>query len=357
MESVFYGNTILQWSIALGLFLIILLVLKLIKRILYNRIRKMADKTSTRIDNAIADMIAQTKSWFIVLISLFLASLSLVLPGKIDTLLSRLVIIALLIQSAFWGGQMLNYWLEGYRQQKIKDDTESLTTFNALGFVLRLMLWAVVLLLILDNLGVDITALVAGFGIGGIAIALAVQNVLGDLFASLSIIFDKPFVIGDFIIIDQYLGTIEHIGLKTTRIRSLSGEQLIFSNTDLLSSRIRNYKRMNERRVVFSVGVVYGTPVEQLEAIPPVIKDIIEKQGNIRFDRAHFKQFGNFSLDFEIVYWLQTPDYNAYMDTQESINLEIYRAFKERAIEFAYPTQTLYVNPPGPAAENDRSNQ
>ena len=207
----------------------------------------------------------------------------------------------------------------------------------------RLILWVIVLLLVLDNLGVNITGLVAGLGIGGIAVALALQNILGDLFASLSIVLDKPFVIGDFVVVDTLSGTVEHIGLKTTRIRSLSGEQLIFSNNDLLKSRIRNYKRMSERRIVFSFGVVYQTPLEKLKAVKEIVGDIIEKVENARFDRVHFKEYGDSALNFEVVYFVSTPDFNIYMDVQEVINLEIFRRFQEEGIEFAYPTSTVYV--------------
>jgi len=225
----------------------------------------------------------------------------------------------------------------------MNQDTSSATTITFLGFIARLILWVIVLLLILDNLGVNITGLVAGLGIGGIAVALAVQNILGDLLASLSIVLDKPFVIGDFVVVDSLSGTIEHIGLKTTRIRSLSGEQLIFSNNDLLKSRIRNYKRMEERRIVFGFGVVYQTPMEKLTFIKTIVGDIIKKQENARLDRVHFKEYGDSSLNFEVVYFVAKPDFNLYMDVQEAINLEIFRRFQEEGIEFAYPTRTLYL--------------
>jgi small-conductance mechanosensitive channel len=212
------------------------------------------------------------------------------------------------------------------------------------GFITKILLWTIILLIALDNLGINISALVAGLGIGGIAVALAVQNILGDLFASFSIFLDKPFVIGDFIIVDTYLGTIEHIGLKTTRVRSFSGEQLVFANADLLKSRIRNYKRMYERRVVFTLGVIYQTSYEKLKKIPEIIQDIIEKQTQTRFDRAHFKEYGPYSLNFEIVYWVESPDYNLYMNIQQKTNLEIFQRFDDENIEFAYPSQSLYIN-------------
>ncbi|MGD8498895.1 MAG: mechanosensitive ion channel family protein, partial [Chromatiales bacterium] len=214
---------------------------------------------------------------------------------------------------------------------------------TAVGFVARLVLWSIILLLALDNLGVDVTALVAGLGVGGIAVALAVQNILSDLFASLSIVLDKPFAVGDFLIIDSFLGSVEHVGLKTTRLRSLSGEQLVFSNTDLLGSRIRNYGRMFERRVVFKIGVTYQTPRDKLTKIPGIIKEAIEAQDKTRFDRSHFNEYGEFSLNFESVYYIQGPDYNLYMDIQQAINLLIHERFEEEGIEFAYPTQTLFL--------------
>lgn len=216
---------------------------------------------------------------------------------------------------------------------------------RALAFVAKFVIYSIVLLVALDNVpGVEITTLIASLGIGGVAVALAVQNILGDLFASLSISLDKPFVIGDFITVGDDAGQVEQIGLKTTRLRSISGEQLIFSNSDLLNSRVRNYKRMQERRIVFSFGVVYSTPAAQLEEIPRRVQEIIEQQENARFDRAHFKSFGNSSLDYEVVYYVLSNDYALYMTIQQAINLALYRLFQEQEIEFAFPTRTVYVN-------------
>lgn len=216
-------------------------------------------------------------------------------------------------------------------------------TRSLLSLLGRVALWSLVLLLILDNLGLNVSALIASLGIGGIAVALAVQNILGDLFASLSIAIDKPFVIGDFIIVDDLMGTVEHVGLKTSRIRSLGGEQIVFSNNDLLKSRIRNYKRMQERRVVFAIGVTYGTAEKELERIPDIIRQAIEAQPAARFDRTHFKGFGAFSLDFEAVYYVRQADYNVYMDAQQAINLQLVRDFAAKGIDFAFPTQTLHI--------------
>jgi small-conductance mechanosensitive channel len=207
-----------------------------------------------------------------------------------------------------------------------------------------LVVWAAVLLVLLDNLGVNITTLIAGLGVGGIAVALAAQNVLGDLFSSLSIVLDKPFVVGDFIVVGDFLGSVEHVGLKTTRLRSLSGEQVVFSNTDLLNSRIRNYGRMFERRIVSSIGVTYQTPVAKLRRIPEIIREIVEEQDRVRFDRAHFQTFADSALTFEIVYYVLTPDYNYYMDVQQNINLALFERLAAEGVEFAYPTRTVFVS-------------
>jgi small-conductance mechanosensitive channel len=249
----------------------------------------------------------------------------------------------LILQAGLWASAGISFYIREAVQKRTSEDVSSTTTITFLGFVARFVLWIIVVLLILDNLGVNITGLVAGLGIGGVAVALAVQNILGDLLASLSIVLDKPFVIGDFIVVDSYYGTIEHIGLKTTRIRSLSGEQLVFSNNDLLKSRVRNYKRMAERRVVFSFGVIYQTSLEQLKAIKEIVSDIIKKEELARLDRVHFKEYGDSSLNFEVVYYVTNPDYNIYMNVQESINLEIFRRFQQEGIEFAYPTRTLFI--------------
>jgi small-conductance mechanosensitive channel len=230
-----------------------------------------------------------------------------------------------------------------YVRQKRETDAAAVTTVSALGFVGKFLLWSFAALLALENLGVNVTALVAGLGIGGIAVALAAQNVLGDLLASLSIVLDKPFVLGDFIIVDDRAGSVEQIGLKTTRLRSLSGEQLIFSNNDLLKSRIRNFKRMQERRVAFTVGAAYDTPRDKLRRIPAILREAIEAQPETRFDRAHFKELGSYALNFEVVYYVLKPEYNLSMDIQQSVNLTVLERFAAEEIELAFPTQTVYV--------------
>jgi small-conductance mechanosensitive channel len=339
----FYGNTVRTWLIALLAVVATAVALRILQALGIRYLSRLAARTDNPWDDAFVAVLRSTKWLFLLIIALFAGSLFLTLPERVRGIVNVATIIALLTQGGLWLNAAILFWLEHYRQRKLKEDPASVTTVNAVSYVGRLVLWSVILLLALDNLGVDVTALVAGLGVAGIAVALAVQNILGDLFASLSIVLDRPFTVGDFLIIDQHLGSVEYIGLKTTRLRSLSGEQLVFSNTDLLSSRIRNYGRMYERRVVFTIGVTYQTPRDKLVKIPTIIREAVETQEKIRFDRSHFKEYGDFALVFESVYYVLVPDYNAYMDIQQAINLRTHERFEEEGIEFAYPTQTLFL--------------
>ncbi len=343
LNQQFLNNSIQGWLIAIFAALFLFSGLKIIIAVIRRKLKKLAPQTKIGIDNLLLDILGRTKFFFLLFFAFFAASQLLDLPDNIKRIISTVFILGLLLQGGIWGIGFINFITERYKSEKLKKDAAGATTFSALGFLAKIVLWSIVLLLALDNLGFNITTLVAGLGISGIAIALAVQNILGDLLASLSIVLDKPFVLGDLIYVDEHIGYVEHIGLKTTRIRSLSGEELIFSNNDLLQSRIRNFKRMSERRINFAIGVTYQTPTEKLEKIPGIIKEIIGRQDNARFDRAHFKAFGDFSLNFEIVYWILGSEYSLYMDVQQFINLQIYRRFKEEGIEFAYPTQTLFL--------------
>jgi len=349
LAAEFLGNTAQAWGIALGIALAVTVVLRLLVRWLARRIAALASRTSTSADDLAADLLARTRTFFFLAIGILAGAQTLMLPGGVRTALLRVVVVVLLLQAGLWAGALVVALLKEYQARQLESDPAAATTIGALVFMGRLAVWAVVLLLALDNLGVDITALVTGLGIGGIAVALAVQNILGDLLASLSIVFDKPFVVGDFLAIDDFLGSVERVGLKTTRLRSLSGEQLVFSNTDLLGSRVRNFGRMYERRILFAIGVTYDTPRSRLERIPGILRDAVESQERVRFDRAHFKAFGPYSLDFEVVYYVTVPDYAAYMDAQQAINFRIHERFEEAGIEFAFPTQTLHVVRPDAA--------
>ena len=346
-----YGNSVQSWALGLAVTLVVAGGLAMISSFVVRHLSRLAERTQNDLDDLAAAVLAKTRLFFLVALGLLAGSQILLLPDRARDMLQAVVFVALLLQLAIWGNAAIGVSLRRYTSRKMEEDAESATTVRFVGFLLRLGLWVLIGLVALDTAGIDITALIAGLGVGGIAVALAVQNILGDLFASLSIVLDKPFVIGDFIIVGDMMGTVEHIGLKTTRVRSLSGEQLVFSNNDLLSSRIRNFKRMQERRVLFSFGVVYQTPRDVLERIPGIVREVVESRTDTRFDRAHFARFGASSLDFEVVYYMLVPDYNVYMDTQQAINLELFQRIEEAGAEFAYPTQTVFLAGAGASAE------
>ena len=348
-EKVLLGNTVPEWAVAVGVALLAVIVLRSVQGVIRGRIARLAERTDTRWDDHVVHVISSTRLLFWLVVGGWLGAQLLDLTDSAQRWVRIVFVITLLFQAGLWGGALVNSVLDDYRNRKQEENPEDLTTLGLIGLAVRIVVWSVVVLLILDNLGVDITALVAGLGIGGVAVALAVQNILGDLFASLSIVLDKPFVVGDFLAVGDMLGSVEHIGLKTTRLRSLSGEQLIFSNTDLLGSRVRNFGRMAERRVVFKLGVTYQTAREKLKIIPQIIRQAIEAQTDTRFDRSHFSQYGDFSLNFESVYYVLSRDYNQYMDIQQDIYLAIHERFEAEGIEFAYPTQTLFLEGTGEA--------
>jgi small-conductance mechanosensitive channel len=350
LEWVFLGNTLLQWGLAVLLFLLVVPLLRLVVGFLAGRLRKMSVHTRTRLDDLAGGLLGKTRGWVYVLLAFWVATL--VLGGGWNARAATLARIGVLLQVGLWAADILTWYLESYRKKRVAaDDAGAATAMGAMSFLGRLILWSVVLLTGLAMLGFEIAPALAGLGVGGIAVALAVQNILGDLFASLSIIFDQPFVIGDFIIVGDLPGTVEHVGLKTTRVRALSGEQLVFSNSDLLNSRIRNFKQMAERRILFRFGVQYDTGHDKLSRIPGIVQEIVEGVEQVRFDRAHFASFGDSSLDFEVVYFMLVPEFLAYMDAQQRINLELYRRMEELEVEFAFPTRTLHVNLDGAAAE------
>jgi small-conductance mechanosensitive channel len=329
------------------LFLLVWAVLAIMRRVVRKRLLGSVGDGSSPALRIASHVIAQTAGWFLILIALYVGS-RLLAPTRWTDMIPRIATIGLVLQLGLWATAALTMFLTLRRARQLAADPSTVAAMDLVGFLLRLVVWAAVLLVLLDNLGVNITTLIAGLGVGGIAVALAAQNVLGDLFSSLSIVLDKPFVVGDFIVIGEFMGSVEHVGLKTTRLRSLSGEQVVFSNTDLLNSRIRNYGRMFERRVVSKIGVTYQTPAGKLRRIPTIIRDIVEAQDKVRFDRAHFQAFGDSALTFELVYYVLTPEYNYYMDVQQSINLALFEQLAAEGVEFAYPTQTVFVSGTAP---------
>jgi small-conductance mechanosensitive channel len=297
-------------------------------------------------------VLSRTTFLFLLAVSLYFGLRSLELGEALNTTINSIITITAFVQFGLWAAAAVHAWIE--RRRTTAADRAVVGSLSIISFLAGVVIWALVLLAALDNLGVNITALVAGLGIGGVAVALALQNVLGDLFASLSIALDRPFVVGDFLALDNFLGSVEYIGIKTTRLRSLDGEQIILSNSDILKSRVRNYGRMSERRVQFTTRLHFATPVELIERVPRLIREIIESQKETRFDRSHFLRHGDAALEFETVYYVLTADFNRYMDIQQAINLQMHRRLAEINVEFAYPLQkVMMVRPQEPADANE----
>ncbi len=336
-----------QWAILLISWIGLTILFLAVKGILGSRLRALKRRRIALAGDVVGLLFERTRAFFLIIVALYFAVNLADAGPRTQALIGSLTVIAFAVQGILWGNALINFYLARYREQKLEEDAAAVMSMQAVGILSRLVLYSIVLLLALENLGIDITALVAGLGIGGIAVALAVQNVLGDLFASLSIVLDKPFVVGDFLVIDEFAGVVERVGLKTTRVRSLAGEQLVFSNSDLLESRIRNYKRMFERRIVFKIEIQYETPREKLPQVSKWLEEIVRAQEKARFDRAHFLAFGDYALVYEVVYYVLSPDYNTYMDIQQSINLAILDRFHEGGVEFAYPTQTIHAHVAG----------
>lgn len=336
-------NSIRDWTICVSIIIASIILLRLFRYLIVKRLKVFSGTTKTTLDDFAIATIQTSVMPLLYLLAINFGLKYITMPARVSEILH----VALLLVVTFFVLRIITSFI-GYlfKQALTKREKNELREKQGKGILLivQIIVWTTGLLFLIDNLGFDITTLVAGLGIGGIAIALAAQTVLGDLFSYLVIFFDKPFEIGDFIIVEDKMGTVEYIGIKTTRIRTLSGEQLVCSNTDLTDSRVHNYKRMEERRIAFSFGVVYNTPATKLKNIPSLVKKIIEDLEETRFDRAHFKSFGDFSLNFEVVFYVLSADYNIYMDKQQSINLRIFELFEKEQIEFAFPTQTLFVN-------------
>lgn len=340
---VFFGNTVSKYLFSSGVFLGIVIAAHTIVAYSIKRIEKYAEKTETDLDDFVAEILRKLLLPCMYLMSVYAALRVLTL----NAFFSRALQIFGLFVMVFFGGQLvimvINYGFKVYCRQ-IHLDAGFERSLQGLLKVIKTLIWGFLLVFTLDNLGFKISAVIAGLGIGGVAVALAAQALLKDFFSYFSILFDRPFKLGDFIIVGDLMGTVEYIGVKTTRIRSLSGEQIVFSNADLTDSRVRNYKVMEKRRVLFRIGVTYETPLEKVKEIPKIIEKIIKGIKNTEFDRAHFFSYGDFSLIFEVVYYVTDADYNKYMDVQQDINLAIKEEFEKRDIAFAYPTSTIYLN-------------
>jgi small-conductance mechanosensitive channel len=340
LERRFYGNALESWLMAIAIAAAILLVLLVGRRLVVARLGAVASRTTNKIDDLVVELIARTRTYVLLFVAIAVASRSLVLPAFIWLIdLTKLV---LLLQAALWGIAAINFWVKSYlASPRTTGDSASIAMIRTLGVGTKVVVWLMIGFSALRTVGIDITPLITGLGISGIAIALAVQNILGDLFAALAIVFDKPFDVGDTIAVDHITGTVEHIGLKTTRVRSVSGEQVIIGNADLLKSRLRNMKRMYQRRVAFTLDLVYDTPPDVLVRVPAMLKEIVTAQSPVKFDRSHIAGFTESAVRVETVYFVLDPDLNSYMDIQQAILLEVLKRFRADRIQFAFPTRTV----------------
>ncbi|MHB1179043.1 MAG: mechanosensitive ion channel family protein [Daejeonella sp.] len=342
LTRIYFGNSIQNWTLSTVIFLAGLLAIFFFKRVVLKRLKRWSSRSETTIDDFLISNIEKSVVPLFYLAVFRLALNALSIGSKITSVLH----VATLLFITFFVLRLITALVRKFIFSFIKTnenrDTEEKQAIGLL-LIINIIIWILGIVFIIDNLGYNVTTLITGLGIGGIAIALAAQTILGDLFSYFVIFFDRPFEIGDFIIVEDKMGTIEYIGIKTTRIRALSGEQLICSNTYLTNSRVHNYKRMDQRRIVFKLGVTYQTATEQVKVIPDIVKEIIESRKDVRLDRGHFSGFGNFSLDFEFVYYILSADYNVFMDKQQEIYFEILSKFESERIDFAYPTQTLFT--------------
>ncbi len=339
----FLGNELRLWLLALGVAALTTGILAGALGMARRRITTWAGRTGNGYDDLIAAVMQATQRWFIAGLALVAGAQVLTLPEALHLAMRRGTSLLVIVQAGAWLSAAIHGWFTHYLATRRRADPAAATTAAIAGFIARGALWLVVVLVVFDNLGVNVTALVASLGIGGVAVALALQNVLGDLFASLAIALDQPFAIGDFIVVGDVMGTVERIGLRTTRLRSLSGELVVLNNGDLLASRIRNYQRMVERRVQFRFGVTPRTPSATLARIPRLVRDIVSADRLARFERAHFASFGESAFEFEVVYHVCDPDFTRYMDLQQRINLALIDALAAERVEFACPTMAIRI--------------
>lgn len=338
-----FSNTVGQYLIFIGCLAASLLFIRLATKHLLSRLKTKAGK----LKKPFLSGLVQGAKKYLVPILYFTAIVLCLKLLTLPTALLNIVNVSVTAFASFMAGLLLTriivYALQQYWRQR-KDTEDSKLAIHWIGGLAKLLIWGVVGILFLQNIGVKIDALITGLGIGGLALAFAAQVVLEDVFCFFTIFFDRPFEIGDFIVVGEQMGTVEHIGVKTTRLRALDGEQLIMANKDLTSSRLRNYKTMQQRRVRFTLGVTYQTSAQVLAEIPAMIKDIVESVDGTTFGRAHFLAFSASSLDFEIVYFVLSSDYDRYMDVNQQVNLKIKEVFDARGIDFAYPTQTIFID-------------
>ncbi|PST82739.1 mechanosensitive ion channel protein MscS [Pedobacter yulinensis] len=346
LKNEYFHNTVGEYLIAFGIILLGIILVRIFKRRFLVRIKRWANRTVNTLDDFAVQTLDRLGIPALYLIIVYSGISYLTFPAKVHKVIDNSATVVITILIIRLVSSIILMLLKSYleRQERGQDKVRQLA---GLMIIINTLIWIMGILFLFDNMGYNVTALITGLGIGGIAVALAAQNILGDLFNYFVIFLDRPFEVNDFVTVDDKSGTIEYIGIKTTRVLSLTGEQLVFANSDLTGSRIHNYKRMETRRAVFTLSVVYDISTEKLKKIPGMLKSIVEEHRMVKFDRAHWTTFGNFSLNFEVVYLVLSSDYNTYMDIQQSINIRIFETFEAEGIAFARPTTTVYLNQPG----------
>lgn len=336
------------YVMALLIFLGLLLFFQIVQRIIIRRIlHRLSDSTSTDLDNVLISAVEGIRPWVYNVVAAYVALQVFTLPTIADYGITGIVFFAIVWQAIEVITKVIDFSARQFvEKDEDGDDVVDPNTAMASHLITlsaRIVLWSLGLLFVLSNMGIEITSLIAGLGVGGVAVAFALQGILSDLFASFSIYFDKPFRIGDFIVVGADAGVVENIGIKSTRLRTLQGEELVVSNNELTTARVQNFKKMSERRIVTEFGVLYETPHDKLQAIPGVVERIFEHLDGGRLDRIHFTTFGDSALIFELVYFVESADYTQYLDIQQAFNFELMTRFAELGITFAYPTQMIYT--------------
>lgn len=332
-------------------FVVLTILFWILRTVVLVRVKVIADRIPGAFDDVVVEAVRGIRAWVYTVAALYISIQYFTLPELLDQFLTGIFLFVIVWQIIEIATVFLKYFVSTYLE-KDEDgdgiiDPNAATASHMVTLIARIILWSLGALFVLSNLGIEVGSLLAGLGIGGIAIAFALQGVLGDLFASFSLYFDKPFRIGDFIVIGDDLGTVEKIGIKTTRIQTLQGEELVVSNAELTSARVQNFKKMQERRISTQFGILYETTQEQVKAVPGIVTRIFETIDDARLDRVHFTSFGDSALIFEVVYYVNSPDYTVYLDVQQAFNFDLMERFAELGIEFAYPTQTIYTKTVG----------
>lgn len=318
-----------------------------LRMVVLRHVRILARKTTSSFDDMIIDAVDGIRAWVYTIVALYVSLQFIILPESVEKTITGVFLFAMVWQAIEVASCFVRYFVKNFLEKDLDGDGEidpnSVNSSNLVTLIARVVMWSLGVIFVLSNLGIEVTSLIAGLGIGGIAVAFALQGVLSDLFASFSLYFDKPFRIGDFIVIGSNSGTVERIGIKTTRLRTLQGEELVVSNTELTTARVQNFKKMQERRVVSTFGITYETPQERLKEISGIVKRIFESMDGARLDRIHFTSFGDSALIYELVYYVESSDYGRYLDLQQAFSFDLMERFAELGIDFAYPTQMVYT--------------